>query len=285
MSTTRTTLERGLRPDQRGLNDLIDQLIKYPPHLYPGHCQHTWLQIVRRLQHDQAQTIAKCEKRETELLQESRQSYDLLLSYMLKTNDENRALSTRIAELGLEHSKLRNEAVKAKAQKAQAHRLHDAIVKDNEAWVHYVVGQVHGVNGWYTSGITSDTQYANSNHQQLVPNTYRASNFEEETCEELPRKKRLRSRARTSRPKSVVMCTQCYANGLECDHDDTCAACVESGKQCKRKQCRTYSLGPRQCQDAHCTDAHPEDGYANTSRMTGLKRKEGLPPVPQVSRW
>jgi hypothetical protein len=274
-STTTMALARELTPDQRTLNDMIDQFIQNPEH-----CEHSWLQIVRRLQHDQAQMVASCKVRETQI----RQSNDQLLKYALKKNDELRALHRRLPEAESKNSRLRNAAVYLNAEVAQGLRLHNAIVKDNELLLNSAVGQVQGVNGWYTSGETSSAQYANPCHQQLTTNINRSSDINDETCEEPPRKKRLRSSARTSLPKNVVMCTQCYANGFECDHGDSCVACIESGKQCKRKQCETYALGPRQCEDVHCRDAHPEDGYTNTMQILRLRRKDGLPPVLQIFR-
>ncbi|KAF1845984.1 uncharacterized protein K460DRAFT_417157 [Cucurbitaria berberidis CBS 394.84] len=85
--------------------------------------------------------------------------------------------------------------------------------------------------------------------------------------------------------QNVVLCTQCYAHGLKCDHGSPCQYCIKSKKACKRKKCSTYEAGENQCTNRHCFLAHPEDGYKNATQMPKARRERGLPPLGRISRW
>ncbi|KAF1996055.1 hypothetical protein P154DRAFT_525890 [Amniculicola lignicola CBS 123094] len=71
----------------------------------------------------------------------------------------------------------------------------------------------------------------------------------------------------SKKAKRIVVCTQCYAKGLDCDAGNSCAYCVENKRTCKRKRCNTYHEGEGKCGRSACPFAHPEDEFPNTYKI------------------
>ncbi|KAF2451944.1 hypothetical protein P171DRAFT_468356 [Karstenula rhodostoma CBS 690.94] len=157
--------------------------------------------------------------------------------------------------LSLENGDLRKKHGAADVELRHAHRLIEALKKDNDTLHKKCDSNDRRANHWEMD--------LHKRHEQAIG---RKASEEKSGYE-------LRSEADKAKEPRVVKCSQCYIKKWPCDAGYPCQACIARGIPggCKRVKCQFWTKGT--CPKRQCGLAHEDDGFPMVVEHRKLKQK------------